>query len=170
MYGYSLLELLITLAIIFLMAVLVVPSQKIFFEKNNQDTIRLQLLRAINLARSEAMLRSDNIILCHSKDQTSCSGEWQEGYVILQQEKVINAFTNKTNGKIFWRTFPVGQKNLEFLATGFSHAQNGTFWFCEKNSENPAWAILISQSGRAREVFPDKDNKIMDEKGKNLPC
>ena len=37
-----------------------------------------------------------------------------------------------------------------------SNVENGTFWYCLSGEKKPRWAIVISQSGRAREMDFEK--------------
>ena len=62
------------------------------------------------------------------------------------------------------RAFPKNRTHLQFLPTGMTHAENGTFWSCDK--EQVRWAIVVSQAGRARMVLPDKNGKV----GADVSC
>ncbi len=150
-------EILIVLAIMMILAMITIPSHKDLLTKSSIDIVKLQLLRAINLAHNEAIIRKKMVTLCHSSDQKTCSGEWEDGYIIIANQKVIFSFLNPAvQGKLFWRAFPANQAQVDFLPRGTSKAENGSFWYCLASDSNPSWAIVISQSGRAREVVPEK--------------
>ena len=129
-----------------------------------------QLRLSIDFARNEAIVRDVPVILCKSRNQKECSGEWQDGYIILAEKKIIFGFKNTIqNGIMHWRS-SLNHPYLEFMPSGISVQENGTFWYCLKNAENPAWAIAINKAGRARISYPDPSGEIIDEKGKLLAC
>jgi len=118
------------------------------------------------MARSEAILRGRMVSLCKSNDQTNCLGSWEEGQIIFADENqnghVINAahvlsvFSGRASGKLLWKS-SLHRDYLQFLPSGLTNSQNGTFWFCEKNMKNPSWLIKINHLGRAR--FINNDNE-----------
>lgn len=168
--GFSLIETFVVLLIVAVLVAMVVPSQGILLEQTTQQTQSLQLLRAINLTRSEAVLRGTPVTLCESDNMKTCGGHWQDGYIILANSKTLFAFRNQSRGILHWRAFPKNEQYLQFLPTGMPHAENGTFWFCGKNEKNPIWAIVLNQAGRTRLAHPDKNNEILDDKGDKLVC
>jgi Tfp pilus assembly protein FimT len=149
--GFSLFELLTTLSIAFILLTLIIPSQKNYFNQSMSDVMKLQLFHAIHLAQSEAIASRKIVTLCQSENQTTCSGRWKQGYIILSDKKVIYSFVNVVNqGELYWRAFPVHQTQLDYLPSGMLKAENGTFWYCLPHENYPRWAIVINQSGRAR--------------------
>ena len=168
--GFSLIELLIVIAMISILLLLAVPTQNSFFDKSKAKMMSEQLRLSINFARNEAIVRNVPIILCKSRNQKECSGEWQDGYIILAEKKIIFAFKNTIqNGILHWRS-SLNHPYLTFMPSGISVQENGTFWYCLKNTENPAWAIVINKAGRVRISYPDSSGEIIDEKGKLLAC
>lgn len=157
--GFSLSELLIVLSILIILLVVTVPSQSIFFKKTQEQIIRSQLFHAIQIARNEAMVRGVRVTLCKSDDLKTCGGDWRNGYIMHANAKLLFVFQNTNNdGKIYWRAFPKNREDLLFLPTGATHSENGTFWYCQKT--HLRWAIIISQSGRVRIVYPDKNGNV----------
>ncbi len=171
MKGFSLLELLFTLSIVAIILTLTIPSQKIFLSQSQSEVMSSQLLRAINLTRSEAMQRGESTVLCSSMDKKICSSTWQNDYVIFSHDKkVLYSFHKIKEGILHWRAFPRNIEYVEFLPSGLSHAENGTFWYCPKKAKNPVWAIVMNQSGRIRIVYPDPNGKIYGDKKELLRC
>lgn len=169
--GYSLLEIVIVLAIMSILTMMTIPSEKDRLQKSHVDMIKLQLLRAILLAHNEAMIRKKIVTLCHSRDQKTCSGEWSDGYIITADQEVIFSFLNPSvQGKILWRAFPVNQTQLDFLPSGASKAENGSFWYCLPSAKSPSWAIVMSQSGRAREVIPEQQGELLKKGERPYAC
>jgi type IV fimbrial biogenesis protein FimT len=170
-YGFSLFELLIAMTIIIILLVIAIPNESLFIQKSQDEVMSQQLLRAIYLARSEAISRSETVTLCESADLKTCSGEWLQGYIIATDNTLISTYQNATHmGAIHWRTFPKGRKVLTFLASGLSEIENGTFWYCPTAESKAHWAIVISQSGRARLELPNAAGTIVDSDGNELEC
>lgn len=156
--GFSLLEVLVTFSIILILLVLAIPSQETVITRTQDHVISSQLLRAIQLTRSEAITRGTTVTLCKSRDQTHCGGTWQEGYIVHENNHLLFAFHNiKNKGTLKWRAFPNQDDDLQYLSTGVSK-ENGSFWYCQNTKAH--WAIVISQSGRARMVYPDKNGNL----------
>lgn len=169
--GFSLLEIVVALSLAAIIAAFAIPSFTNLFERAAQKILSEQLFRAINLSREEAISLGETVTLCQSENQNTCSGEWSSGYIVLSNDHVLFSFTNKKNqGELHWRAFPIYLDHLEFLSSGSSNFQNGTFWYCPKSAENPAWAIMLIQSGRARLVYPDKSGVIVDDQGEKIGC
>lgn len=144
-------ELLLVLFLMTIVFITTIPSQEIFIEKSKEHVISTQLLRAINLARNEAITRGLLVIL--GKNKT-----WQQGYVMSVEGKIIYTFQNPTHqGVLSWRAARQ-QDNVQFLPTGITNTDNGTFWYCRQNI--PTWAIVISKVGRARIVYPNQSGEI----------
>ena len=154
-----------------ILLVLTIPLQKNFLDISKQQTSCSQLLRAINLTRSEAVSRGHSVTLCSSADHKTCSGQWGDGYIVFSDKKIIHIFQNiSLAGTLNWRAFPLNQRSIEFLPSGLPKAENGTFWYCLPSAKNPAWAIVMNYSGRARVVLPNHAGAVIDEKGKTLAC
>ena len=162
--GFSLIELLMVLSIIIGIMIFIVPSQKLFLTRGQDQVLRSQLLHAILLTRDEAIAKSEIMTLCASQDSKQCSGTWSQGYIIYSSQKVIAVFHNNEfdQGRIHWRAFPNDRNDLQFLSSGLPNSENGTFWYCAKDAKNPSWAIAVSQSGRARLMMPNEAGVIED--------
>ncbi len=169
--GFSLIELMAVLSVVGILAVMSVVGFNIFLKKTETEILSSQLLRAIDLTRSEAILRHETIQLCGSQDQENCSNNWDSGYIVRSANRVIYHFQNiSQKGILHWRSFPMDRVQLEFIASGMPHFQNGTFWFCPPDAKNPAWSIVLNKTGRARIVYPDKDGNVRDDKGVKFTC
>ncbi|MDR3492721.1 MAG: GspH/FimT family pseudopilin [Gammaproteobacteria bacterium] len=173
--GFSLLELIVTISIATILFALMIPSQKIFIDKTAEQVSSSQLLRAMSLARSEASSRGRVVSLCKSSDQKTCTGNWEQGQIIFVDENqngqvqdssyVLFSFASIKSGKIFWKS-SLHKAYLQFLPTGFTNSQNGTFWFCEKDEKVPAWIIRVNRLGRARMI----NDAVEINKEKELTC
>jgi type IV fimbrial biogenesis protein FimT len=149
-----------TLTIASILLVIVIPDQSLFLRKTEATVVSSQLLRALHLARESAMIQHTTVILCKSADQKTCSGAWRDGYIVKIGDQVLQAFTHSTPAQLYWRAFPKDQEQLVFSASGETAFENGTFWYCEKGAMKPAFAVILSQAGRARWVKPDASGQM----------
>lgn len=161
--GFTLLELLLAISIIAITLILAVPSYQQFIMRMQQNLSSFQLLKAIETARQEAIVRGEIVKLCKSKDMQTCGGDWNDGYIILAGDKRLYAFQKtmgRAEGSIVWRA-RLGQEELEFLPTGLTRAENGAFLYCEQNAKFPSWLIVLNKSGKARIDSSDGGKRIM---------
>ncbi|HEX2548579.1 MAG TPA: GspH/FimT family protein [Gammaproteobacteria bacterium] len=169
--GFSLLELLITLIIIVIIAAFAIPNLKHFLYQSEVDALAPELIQAIQLARSESIINHQTTTLCGSDNFKTCSNHWDEGYMVLDTEKVHYTFrSTRYHGFLHWRAFPKGKNDVTFLADGSLNAENGTFWYCVAREKNPLFAIAVSQSARARVINPNAAGEIKMDSGELLQC
>ena len=159
--GFTVIELLIVLAILGILLGIAVPGFTSLFAQSQQETTLSTLLRHHHLARSEAIKNNQIIMLCKSHDGRQCHSDssWQDGWIIFRdsdnnkqvslQEPIIyvqqalhNNLTIKYRGfgsHHYVRYFPNGRSTT-----------NGTFTLCNQHSEAYKKAFIISRTGRAR--------------------
>lgn len=115
--GFTLLELMITLAIVVILATTAVPSFWQTIQNNRATTQANELTTAINTARSEASKRGQRVRVCPSRDGATCDNgnDWTIGWIVLRDDndEVIRVWdalpptANLTgNGHVVYR--PVG--------------------------------------------------------------
>lgn len=85
--GYSLIELLITMAVVAIALTMVVPGVQQFMQ-NNRLTSQLNMLSSsLMLARSEAVKRNIRAVICPSTDGATCvtttGAGWETGWLVF---------------------------------------------------------------------------------------
>lgn len=82
--GFTLVELMITLAVVAIVVTVAVPAWSDFVSRNRLATANNTLVTALNVARSEAARENGNVSICPSTDQSSCTGtdDWTVGWVV----------------------------------------------------------------------------------------
>lgn len=83
--GFTLVELMITLALAAIILSLAVPGFQDIIRNNRAATQANELVAALGLARSEAVRRGARVSLCPSTDQASCTGgtDWADGWIVF---------------------------------------------------------------------------------------
>lgn len=89
--GFTLAELLTTLAMVAILAALAVPSFSSLIRTNALTQSTNSFLTAVNLAKSEAVTRGGRVVMC-KRSGTGCDNDanWEDGWVIFVDEDEDN--------------------------------------------------------------------------------
>lgn len=85
MKGLTLVEFLISLAIVSILVAIVVPSLSEFINENRLTSTMSQLVNDLNLARAEAVKRNSRVLVCARASTTStCASvtDWGNGWLV----------------------------------------------------------------------------------------
>jgi type IV fimbrial biogenesis protein FimT len=158
--AFTLLEVLITVAIISVLALVAFPSFTSYSQNSAMVANTSALLGSLKLARSEAITRGNRVSICASEDGSSCSSNdrWEDGWVmwvdassdntIDSGEKIIRVVgkakgTNVTIGSL------CGDFVVSFISTGLP--QEGRLWILrDTRGDLVAKVVKAYASGRMR--------------------
>lgn len=84
--GFNLIELMIVGAVAAIGLSIALPEFASLIARNRVAASTNQFVSAVNYARSEALRTNGVSGVCASDDQASCSGDWDDGYIIYTQD------------------------------------------------------------------------------------
>ena len=81
--GFTMIEMMATLAVVAILLTVAAPSLRTFVEENRLATATNDFVGHISTARTEALKRRSNAIVCKSGGGTTCSatGTWNSGWI-----------------------------------------------------------------------------------------
>jgi type IV fimbrial biogenesis protein FimT len=181
--GYSLVELLVALAVATVLLGFAIPGFSEFLERQRTIAAVNQIVGAVNFARHAAITHRATTVLCPAERATCAKrNEWHLGAMIFKDgnangvresnELVLNQFPALRPGeRVFWRSFR-NKSYLQFRSTGLTSWQNGSFQYCPAGSD-PRFSkvIIINAQGRAtKSRDANSDGVDEDASGRPLRC
>ncbi|MDH3993650.1 MAG: GspH/FimT family pseudopilin [Gammaproteobacteria bacterium] len=153
--GFTIIELMVVLAIVAAVLVLVPPGMAQLALTTNLKSYSHEMLTSLHLTRSEAIKRNVPVTLCVSTDGTSCAGagSWAQGWIILapdgtvirRQQAIPDGFrmTGSTGG--------AGDQPMVFQPSGTaSTSSNITVCRQVPAVGNQERVVRLTATGRAR--------------------
>jgi len=152
--GFTLIELIVTIAITAIMSVTAVPSFIDLMRNNRSATQANEFLAALNLARSEAAKSGQNVSLCSSTDAASCRTSdptnWSDGWILFVNGtdplQVLRVWPGITNGVA---SFKGGAGVVTFRGTGQAASAVNFDYQPTACDGKQARAINVASVGRA---------------------
>lgn len=93
--GFTLVELMVTVAILAILLAIAAPSFTGTIRDTGARAVAQQLVSALNLARSEAVMRRASVQVCpRNADATACEPRagWKSGWLVISGDTVIRAW------------------------------------------------------------------------------
>ncbi|MBI3900242.1 MAG: GspH/FimT family pseudopilin [Gammaproteobacteria bacterium] len=83
--GFTLVELMMTLAIAVILGTVAIPSMRSIINANRLASTTNDFVSSLSLARSEALKRGFNAVVCKSGGGTTCvtTGTWDNGWIVF---------------------------------------------------------------------------------------
>jgi type IV fimbrial biogenesis protein FimT len=178
--GFTLIELMVSISITSILAVIAVPNFSVFLSKMRVNNEISQLHRMLLMTRNAAINSGQKAILCPLGNSAQCTTQWQNElsvFVDVNNNKLLDANENviKVKAKIISGDILIygkGRNKITFKPTGkLSGLANGTFRYCPKNHKNNSRGIVVARSGRVYQSS-DIDNDGLDENrgNKEINC
>ncbi|MGE8500103.1 MAG: GspH/FimT family protein [Pseudomonas sp.] len=146
--GYTLFDLLVTLALIALLAAIAAPNLTQLVESNRQHALLGELQRSLQEARARAILEGRTIEICAYSTGEQCGEDWNKGWILrASRTKEILSVKQSTRseGTLRWSGYST---TIRFRPNGTSPTGNGRFTLCAPQAM--AWQLVINRQGRIR--------------------
>ena len=152
--GYTLIEVLIAVAVIATLAGLALPSLRAWQQNALQASRTTAFVVSAQLARGEALRRMSPVTLCASADGTRCDQDYARGWIVFEDEDedgdhqagepLLDHYAAQAEGAVrstrpryVWRAY--GRRST-----------NGTVTFCSPTDASRSRAVIVSYTGRPR--------------------
>ncbi|MGJ8690152.1 MAG: GspH/FimT family pseudopilin [Gammaproteobacteria bacterium] len=180
--GFSLVEMILTLAIVGILISLSVPNLTSLLRQNEVSIMQKTLILHVNLAKSSAANSGHIVTLCPSSNGAECAGSWTQGSMLFidknanrrvdPEDRILRIRRQDiSHGKLEWRAFGRRQY-LQFNPIGYLLHQNGSFTYCD-NSGDPTLTrqLVVNSVGRVRIALDsDGDDIREDSRGRAIRC
>jgi type IV fimbrial biogenesis protein FimT len=186
--GFTLVELMVTLAILGVLVMAAAPNFSAALERNRIEAELKDLSSHVKLARSEAVSRSQTVTICRSSDQASCStaapaGNWSIGWITfldLNGNATVDAddVLLRVHGDLGQNVLTVSDADaipdpiddLQFTRNGVD--TRATFEMCEDDGDDTmARALIMERTGRLMWSTDSDANNIAEDILRNdLSC
>ncbi|TAN53129.1 MAG: prepilin-type N-terminal cleavage/methylation domain-containing protein [Methylococcaceae bacterium] len=157
--GFTLLELLVTIAIMVVTLMIGVPAFRETIQNSRQSTQANEWTTDISLARSEAIKRGAPVTLCKRNSAgNGCdnAADWVSGWVVFADDNgngVVDADEQilRLHGPLTGlSSLHYPQSRITYAANGFAAGYSGTMTFCDSRGADKARGLVLSNTGRLR--------------------
>jgi len=151
--GFTLIEMLVALAVLAILTGLAAPSFLATVRDNRLVTQTNEFIGALHLARSEAVKRNADVVVCKSSDGASCNDSlgWTDGWVVLADNGTLVLRAGPPldgDNRIFASS---GLENrVTFTRRGMASVEGGTWQFCDVRGSASAHSVILKPSGRPK--------------------
>ncbi len=160
--GFTLLEILIAVALIAILTALAIPSMRAFSQNDRLTTNINTMIGHLAYARSEAVKRHAQVSICISNDTVGCTGgNWEDGWIVYVDADANGTYDAATVNEDILRVNQALDGNNTLAPTaayttqvtydnrGFVTATGG-FLLCDDRIGDFGKTITISNTGRVR--------------------
>src|SRR5262245_41566326 len=182
--GFTVIELLVALAIASVLIGLAIPAFKGYVERNRSGVAVNQMIANLQSARFAAITLRTPITICPSANGNDCGPRdtWHLGTLIFADanrngrrdpgEEVLRVLPGfDERARWYWRSFR-NRTYLSFTPTGLTQWQNGTLLYCPPGGDATLFrALIINPPGRVRRATDaDGDGIVDDASGRSVTC
>lgn len=174
MRGFTLLELMVVLAIAAILMAVAVPSFALLIQKNRLATQTNAFIGDLQFARAEAIKQGQTVTVCASSDGSSCLGTttWNTGWIVFADPdnsktrdttKVTEAVLRRQAGWTASDTFTASNSIavISYSRDGFALGLTGTITLTMRTNPSNAQTtrcVTLSLVGRPQVVSPNGSN------------
>ncbi|MCP3670504.1 MAG: prepilin-type N-terminal cleavage/methylation domain-containing protein [Gammaproteobacteria bacterium] len=174
--GFTLLELLLAVAITSILLTMVIPGFSGMLDQNRMVTNVNGFISSLHMARSEAVTRGLWVTVCPSSNGVSCVSDyrrWGEGYIVFvnrdkdkerdENEELLGWYQGFVDQMVV-HTSSDSRNTIAYRPNGRAWGFNTTVRFCQTGDSSLNRAVIISATGRPRlsDNMPDGSAIICD--------
>lgn len=193
--GFTLIELVVTVALLIILLVLGVPEYRRMTENNRQVAAINTMIGDLNLARTEAVKQGRTVTICGSTDGATCNtADWESGWIVftdLDKEGDVDGpdvLISRNTGLPAGLTLRAegfddigaftSESIIQYQPTGQirdfdgDKDSDGTFKLCEKTAD-PTKARVANVTNLGRVAIgkdSDGDNVLENSEGNDIAC
>jgi type IV fimbrial biogenesis protein FimT len=157
--GFTLVELMFTIAIAAVLCAISLPSFSNVLSSSKSRNANNTLITSLNLARSTAVSRQGDMVMCPSSDANHCDSTiwWQYGWIVFQD---LNRNSKRDAGEPLLTVSQLqtgiaiattaGREHVTYRSEGTSAGTNLTFTLCDRRGPKYASTVVVSNPGRPR--------------------
>ena len=165
--GATVLELMVTLAIVAALLGIAVPSYESFINRQRMKTAVAGLHNDLLAARSQAVYRNAVVVACPGDPENGCTGssDWSGGWIVFEDRNDDRQLSGKETllrhgqpPEAVAVHAPASRRQLRFFPDGSTPGSNGSITFCGRDGPPGARRLVISNIGRVRrDPYPGVD-------------
>jgi type IV fimbrial biogenesis protein FimT len=158
--GFTLIELMVTVAIAAILLGVAVPSFAEFIKNNRRAAAVNLFITDIHLARAEAAKRNQRVVICKRNPATvqpacSTAADWTDGWLVFVDNSApLNSYDPANETLLAARPALSGELSMNSSATSywfnrFNASLSDTIRFCSDNRQETGRKIVLDR-GRPR--------------------
>lgn len=176
--GFSLIDILMVLALLALALGLGVPSFHRMLSQQHRTTVLNELGGELALARSQAVRSHSRTTLCPLASGERCGEDWNQGRLLFldrngngqheADETILLRHEGDGGLRLSWRG-SLGRPYAQMLPTGTTNHLNGMFVVCDIDGDpTTAKALIVNKMGRSR-PSQDRNHDGIEEDASGAP-
>ncbi|MEE1674513.1 GspH/FimT family pseudopilin [Agarivorans aestuarii] len=162
--GFTLLELMIAVAILVIVLVIAVPSMQGLMQDNKQKVTRDLLANSLMVAQQEAIRNNLSTYVCPTTNGSSCESAWgaNKGWLVYLDtardgsltapSQIIATHPKPQSGELKYNPTTSGSTLVRFFPTG--HATAGELTVCAPSNDYDDQRITVTRMGRVEYASP----------------
>ena len=158
--GLTIIELIISLCILSILALLAIPTLQDIFHRAEAKYVQQTFSSAIQLGKIKAITQRQYIVICASADLSRCqNNQWNKGIIMFtdlnknrvldQDEQIIwSQHTQLKYGHLTWASFGTPHLITFSERNGLPIDSNGSLTYCSHTHHHFKW--VLSKMGHTR--------------------